>query len=165
MAETAATVETATLDLVTVTAFLVNEARLADESRYDDWEALWTDDGVYWVPTGDDRDPAVHVSFIFDNRKRIGSRISQLKTGKRHSQTPPSKMRRLLSNIEILSAEGDEAEVAANFALFEHRYATTIWAGRTLYRLRRTGDGIRLVKKTVLLINNENAIKSIAFLL
>jgi 3-phenylpropionate/cinnamic acid dioxygenase small subunit len=158
-------VKTVTWDLAEVTSFLVHEARLADESRYEEWESLWEDDGVYWVPSGDAKDPSFQVSFIFDNRKRIASRISQLRTGKRHSQVPPSKMRRLLSNVEITDVEGDEAEVAANFALYEHRYTTTIWAGRMQYRLRRVGDDLRLVKKTVLLINNENAIKTIAFLL
>ena len=33
-----------------VEAFLYKESRLADESRYDEWEALWEDDAVYWVP-------------------------------------------------------------------------------------------------------------------
>ena len=33
-----------------VTAFIYKEARLQDEHQYDAWEALWTDDGVYWVP-------------------------------------------------------------------------------------------------------------------
>ena len=40
----------------TVVAFIYTEARLADESRYAEWEALWDDDAVYWVPaspTGD----------------------------------------------------------------------------------------------------------------
>ena len=32
--------------------FLYLEARLADESDYDGWEALWTDDAIYWVPAG-----------------------------------------------------------------------------------------------------------------
>ena len=33
----------------TVVAFIYTEARLADESRYAEWEALWDDDAVYWV--------------------------------------------------------------------------------------------------------------------
>jgi len=42
-----------------IVAFLYREARFADEGRYDDWEALWTDDGVYWVPAaGDEGDVA-----------------------------------------------------------------------------------------------------------
>ena len=55
-----------------VAQFLFREARFADESRYDDWEALWTDDALYWVPAGGaDIDPVSHVSVIYDNRNRI----------------------------------------------------------------------------------------------
>ena len=37
-----------------MTEFLYREARLADEARYAEWLALWTDDGVYWVPATTD---------------------------------------------------------------------------------------------------------------
>ncbi len=33
-----------------VEQFLYREARYADEHDYDAWEALWTDDALYWVP-------------------------------------------------------------------------------------------------------------------
>ena len=33
-----------------ITAFIYREARFQDEHQYEAWEALWTDDGVYWVP-------------------------------------------------------------------------------------------------------------------
>ena len=35
----------------TVEQFLYREARYADECDYDAWEALWTDDALYWVPS------------------------------------------------------------------------------------------------------------------
>jgi 3-phenylpropionate/cinnamic acid dioxygenase small subunit len=43
-----------------VTEAVYREARLADEERYAEWLALWTDDGVYWVPATTDpgADPA-----------------------------------------------------------------------------------------------------------
>ena len=37
-----------------VVEFLHREARLADEARYAEWLALWTDDAVYWVPATTD---------------------------------------------------------------------------------------------------------------
>ena len=41
-----------------VTQFIYREARLQDEHAYSDWEALWTDDGVYWIPAnGEGGDP------------------------------------------------------------------------------------------------------------
>ena len=42
-----------------VEEFLFHEAKLIDEHLYDEWLALWTEDGLYWVPCNtDDADPA-----------------------------------------------------------------------------------------------------------
>ena len=30
--------------------FIYAEARMLDEGRYDEWLALWLDDGHYWMP-------------------------------------------------------------------------------------------------------------------
>src|SRR3954463_13551649 len=89
-----------------VTAFIYKEARLQDEHRYEAWEALWTDDGVYWVPAnGDDIDPEKEMSIIYDNRSRIALRVRQLLTGKHFTQTPQSRLRRLVSNIELMDQQ------------------------------------------------------------
>ena len=84
-----------TITQVEAEQFLYKEARLADSHDYDGWEALWTDDAIYWVPAGGEsaEDPTTNVSVLFDNRSRIGTRVRQLKSGKRHSQTPPSRLR------------------------------------------------------------------------
>ena len=37
-----------------VEQFVYREARLQDEHEYDEWEALWTDDAIYWVPANGD---------------------------------------------------------------------------------------------------------------
>jgi len=75
-----------------VAAFLYQEARLADEARYAEWLALWTDDGVYWVPATTDpgANPDRHLSHIYDNRTRLETRIKLLQTGVRYSQEPAS---------------------------------------------------------------------------
>jgi len=92
--------------------FLYEEARLADESRYEEWEALVTDDMHYWVPAAPgDYDPASRLSYVNDNRPRLATRLKQLRTGRRHAQTPPSAMRRLITNIEISSARSEERRV------------------------------------------------------
>ena len=81
-----------------IEAFLYLEARLADESRYEAWEALVDDDMYYWVPAGDsDQEGGLRVSVTADNRQRLATRIAQLKTGMRHSQLPVSPMRRVVS--------------------------------------------------------------------
>jgi benzoate/toluate 1,2-dioxygenase beta subunit len=81
------------IDIRTIEAFLYREARLADAHDYDGWEALWTDDAIYWVPVdGEGRDPLTTMSIIYDNRNRIGTRLNQLRTGKRYSQAPRSDL-------------------------------------------------------------------------
>jgi 3-phenylpropionate/cinnamic acid dioxygenase small subunit len=151
------------LDIRTVEQFLYREARLADEHRYDDWEALWTDDGHYWVPAGgDDVDPSTHMSIINDNRNRIATRISQLKTGRRHSQIPRSRLRRVVSNVEI----EDDGAVGANFVLVESRErGKELWAGRYTYRLRVVEGELKMAYKKVALVDNELAIPTLSFLI
>ncbi len=92
-----------------VEQFIYREARLQDEHRYAEWEALWTDDGIYWVPAnGDNIDPEQQMSIIYDNRSRIGVRVRQLLSGKRHTQEPRSRLRHLVTNVELLGRNGAE---------------------------------------------------------
>jgi hypothetical protein len=44
------------LDLDRCERFLLHEARLLDEARFDDWLALFTPDAWYWVPSAPDQD-------------------------------------------------------------------------------------------------------------
>ena len=149
-----------------VTQWVYREARLQDEHRYDEWEALWTDDGVYWIPAnGDGGDPEQEMSIVYDNRSRIALRIRQFHTGKRYSQTPKSRLRRVVSNIEILSDDAQELTVASNALIFEsHVRGDTLWAARNEYRLRRDGDALKMAFKKVVLVNNQAALWSMAFL-
>jgi 3-phenylpropionate/cinnamic acid dioxygenase small subunit len=162
---TAGTVDPALVD------FIYTEARLADEARYSEWESLWDDDALYWVPMHPGADPSTTVSYIYDNRTRIRSRVAQLNTGVRHSQTPPSVMRRTVSNFEVTDETDDTTTVASNFVLVEYRFAMTIWAGRYEHTIRRGADGpegtagLKLAAKTVHLVNAGGAIPTMAFLI
>src|ERR1700753_3037714 len=103
-----------------ISQFLFREARYADDHRYEDWEALWADDGVYWIPAnGDDIDPERQMSIIYDNRSRIRLRIKQLMTGKRHTQEPQSRLRRIVGAIELLKLDASELQVTCNTMIFE----------------------------------------------
>jgi len=155
-----------------VEQFLYREARLADESQYDEWEALWTDDALYWVPVGGQGgDPRREMSVIYDNRNRISTRLKQLRTGRRYAQAPQSNLRRLISNIEFLGGVPNpdgaiDLEVGANFLAIESRARDThLWGGRVTYRLRRDGDTLRLVYKKVVLVDNDRPLPTLGFLI
>lgn len=155
------------VDIRAVEQFVYREARLADEHDYDGWEALWTDDALYWVPAGgDDVDPMTHMSVIHDNRSRISTRLKQLRTGRRHAQVPHSRLRRVVSNVEILGTSGDELTVGANFVLVESRErGNHLWAGRYTYTLRVEAGELRLVAKKVALVDNARALPTLGFLI
>jgi 3-phenylpropionate/cinnamic acid dioxygenase small subunit len=154
-----------------VVDFLHREARLADEARYAEWLALWTDDGVYWVPasTGPGADPDKHLSHIYDNRGRIETRVKMLQTGYRYSQEPASLMRRLISNIEIATADDGDVVAESNFILAElsiqAKHEMHWWVGRTTHRLRRVGGELKMRAKKVVLVNAAEPLPNLTFLI
>jgi benzoate/toluate 1,2-dioxygenase beta subunit len=158
-------------DARAATDFLYLEARLADEGRYAEWLALWTDDALYWVPATTDpaADPDKHLSHIYDNRARLETRVKMLQTGVRWSQAPASLMRRLISNVEVREAERGELSVESNFLLGElavqAKHEMHWWVGRATHRLRRVDGGLRLAAKKVVLINAAEPLPNLGFLL
>jgi benzoate/toluate 1,2-dioxygenase beta subunit len=150
-----------------VEQFLFHEAQLMDEHRYDEWLALWTEDARYWVPSNrDELDPKREVSLIYDDRVRLQLRIARLKSGFAHAQEPKSRMRRLISNIEIEEQDKAEIVVASNFLLAElRRGKQDIFAGRTIHRLRAHSGSFQMASKKVLLINNDEPIDNLTFLI
>ena len=152
--------------LAQVTRFIVVEARLQDDHEYEQWETLWAKDGVYWIPAnGDGGDPEREMSIIYDNRSRIALRVKQLMTGRRLAQSPKSSLRRLVSNIEILGEEDGVVQAASNALIFEaNARGELIWSTRNVYTLRREDGAWRMVRKKVLLTNNDHALYSMSFL-
>jgi 3-phenylpropionate/cinnamic acid dioxygenase small subunit len=150
-----------------ITQFLYREARLQDEHRFQEWEALWTDDAVYWVPAnGEQPDPERDMSIVYDNRSRIGLRIRQFLTGKRYSQLPVSRLRRVIGNVEVLADEPGGTRVTANMLLYEsHRRGQLMWAARNEYLLRQVDGEWRLAFKKVALVNNDAPLTTMAFLI
>jgi benzoate/toluate 1,2-dioxygenase beta subunit len=150
--------------------FVFTEARYADESRFDEWEALLTDDMRYHVPAGDGTDPSPFApAIINDNRSRLATRLRQLRTGTRLSQAPLSVMRRLIANLAATRAGATEYEVQGNFVVYEYQTQSTnqlqVWPGQATWRIRVTPDGLRLCAKTVLLVHRSGPLPSLSFLI
>jgi 3-phenylpropionate/cinnamic acid dioxygenase small subunit len=119
------------------------------------------------VPTGrDEIDPKREISLIYDDRIRLQVRIGRLKSGFAHAQEPKSRMRRIVSNIVIEETENSEIIVQSNFLLAElRRGKQDLFAGRTIHRLRPYQESFKLVYKKVLLVNNDESIDNLTFLI
>ena len=150
--------------------FIYNEAQLADESRWDEWESLLADDIHYWVPINEEADESgLDPSIINDNRSRLATRLRQLNTGTRHSQAPKSVMRRMLSNIVMERSAADTYKIAANFVVYEYQNQSTmqlnVWPGRVEYGLRRVDGNFKMFLKKVRLVNVTGAVPTLSFII
>jgi hypothetical protein len=92
--------------------------------------------------------------------------LREVEQGRRYAQSPPSGLRRVVSNIEVLDHDGSEVTVGANFVLAESRErGVQTWAGRVTYRLRLVDGELRLAGKQVLLVNRDQPLPTLAFLI
>jgi 3-phenylpropionate/cinnamic acid dioxygenase small subunit len=145
--------------------FLYREAELLDQHRYEDWVALFTDDTHYWVPIretttqqpdGIPPDGEIRVAHYDDDKRALGMRLTRLQSGLAHSEGPPSRTRRLVSNVRIQPAEGGELVVKSNFMLFQSRReaAEFLFVGEREDRLRQVDGAWRIARRKVILDHN-----------
>lgn len=146
--------------------FLYREARLIDDEKFEEWLDLFAEDALYWAPCNRyDIDPNTEVSLIYDDKARMNDRVWRLRSGLAYSQEPPSRLRHMLSNVEILASDGDTVSVSSNFAIFEVRKSVQkAFAGRVEHRLRREDGGWKIAFKKVELLNNDDPIDNLTFL-
>jgi benzoate/toluate 1,2-dioxygenase subunit beta len=153
------------IDPRAVEQFLYREARYMDVHAYDEWYALWAQDAIYWLPCNlDDYDPGAHVSLVYEDYDGLKDRIDRLKSGQAWAQDPKSRLSRVVSNIEI--EEGPDIMVHSTFNITASRNGRIeILAGRTEHRLCDTADGLRISFKKVMLIDNDEVMSNLTFLI
>jgi p-cumate 2,3-dioxygenase beta subunit len=160
----------ATVTRAEVEDFLYHEADLLDSWRLDDWLSLLTEDASYYVPPNDkpDADHRYTLFTIADDIVRLRERIIRLKDPNCHAEYPPSRTRRLISNVRITGSDGDLISVSANFAIFRHRRnePPRQFVGRYRYKLKRTDAGLKIAERRAILDAEElGPMGSVSFLL
>src|SRR5262249_35652884 len=143
------------LDHAACEAFLIFEARLLDEGRFDDWVSLFTPDAHYWVPSEPGQpNPTDTVSLMFDDRRLLETRVRQLSSPRFYSQEPRSRTSRTISNVTIEEHSVSTATVRSKFMIVEYRREEQrIFAGTYWHDLVLKGDDIRISFKRVDLVN------------
>lgn len=114
----------------TVEQFLFAEAQLLDEHRYAEWITLFTEDVHYWAPTRMTRTyrersqeigGADDSAFIDDSFEYLEGRVRRLVSGVSWSEEPPSRTRRLITNVRVSPRVDGELEVTSNFYIYRSR--------------------------------------------
>lgn len=101
--------------------FLYREARYMDEHSFSEWEEMWTDDGVYWVPCAHDSDPMTDVSILYADRRGITIRLGRMKSRAMWAQDPRSILSRVVGNIEIYPDGDNAAKTHSTFNITEFK--------------------------------------------
>ena len=138
------------------------EAALLDERRFSEWLSLFTLDAHYWMPLrrtvmANDSEheftkPGAMALFD-DDKTMLEMRVKKLATGYSWSEDPPSRTRHLITNVRVLSQQGDETTVEANFHLYRTRLEADedSWIGRRRDVLRRVDGELKIAKRDVFL--------------
>ena len=152
--------------------WLLREARLLDEERYDDWLDLLAPDIHYWVPglevrhRADERGPfgAGRMAFFDDDLASLRRRVARFTAPSAWSEDPPTRHIHLVSNIEVDPAGADGAllvrSVISNVRGMG-RLDTHVLHGRREDLLRPDGDGFRLARRLVVLAHSVLAAKNL----
>ncbi len=131
-----------------VAAFLHREARLLDERRFEEWQALFARDGVYWVPArAGQTDPLHELSIFYDDPAMMASRIRRLRHPRMHAEIPSSQAVRSVTNIEVFPGTEGVVEARSVLLMTEFRAGVqTAYHGRVSWRLVPSLGGVFLIR-------------------
>lgn len=141
-----------------VEQFLYRQAALVDDRRFEEWIDLFTDDGKYWMPAGENQETAEGVPNIFyEDKFLMEMRMKRVLHPNAHSQAPEQRLSRVVSNVMIQSEDGNgDVVVQSKFHCVEYRLETQrYFAGKYTHHLKKTGDGYRIAMQRVDLANVE----------
>jgi phthalate 3,4-dioxygenase subunit beta len=141
--------------------FLVEEAALLDQRRWQAWLDLLADDIRYVMPvqvtTGLRRGPETRerdgMAHFDDDRHSLGKRVERLTTEHAWTEDPPSRTRHLVTNVRTFATDSAELlRVESALLLFRSRGDTRppeiVCAGR-IDRLRASGAELRLSERRI----------------
>ena len=145
--------------------FVLREARLLDDLRFDDWLALFTDDGHYWMPLQHGQtDPRLVCSLMYEDKLLLQVRIERLHGARTFSQQPTSRCHHLLQAPTVESRD-EAAGVYVTRTAFHYVEARQdeqqLHAGWATHTLQATPEGLRIRLKRVDLVNCDAAFGNI----
>jgi 3-phenylpropionate/cinnamic acid dioxygenase small subunit len=136
--------------------FIAHEAQLLDAQRYDDWLALFADDGRYWVPLrgAEQAEGEAHNALADEDKLLLALRVQRLANPKAHSQHPRSRSQHVLQASQQVAGDADSCELRTPFLYIESRgERQLLLAGTATHRLVRAGDAWRIRLKRVDLLD------------
>lgn len=138
---------------------LYRQAEILDDRRWDDWMALFTRDGTYWMPADPEHeDPDGLPNIFHEDRYLMLTRIRRLQHPRAWSQSPRNRTSHVVSNVIVESEDRQTGAlvVRSKFHVVEYRLdATRYFAGSYRHELVATPDGLKINRQRVDIVNVE----------
>ncbi len=153
-------------DLLNRCAELIyREAAYLDEKRWAEWLALYAEDAEFWLPAwhADGKptnDPQSQLSLIYYNgRAGLEDRIWRIQSGKSLASDPLIRTCHMVTNLRVTGAPKDgHASVESRWQVYIYRpsqWRASSYFGFYEHLLRPDSDGLRIVRKKIILLNDE----------
>lgn len=145
--------------------FVYAEARVLDAKRFDEWNALFTDDAFYWLPASVDQPDGDHwVSHMYEDKLLRDVRIERLKSPRAFSQQPPSRCHHVLQapRVEVFEPNENRFVTRTEFHYAESQGdSMQVHVGTAFHHLAVRDGGLRMTLKRVNLMDCDAALPAI----
>ena len=148
--------------------FIYDEARMLDEGRYDEWLALWLEDGRYWMPLDyKQTDARMITSLLDEDMFMLRLRVERLNGARTFSQKPKSRCHHVIQRPFVDEFDEVNGRFKTNTSM---HYVETRLDEQQLLALTATHDlalvegKLRIANKRVDLLNSDAAFGNIQLL-
>ncbi|MEM7542292.1 MAG: aromatic-ring-hydroxylating dioxygenase subunit beta [Pseudomonadota bacterium] len=157
----------AAISIYEAAEFLWREADLLDHRAYEDWLELWSPQGMYIVPTEYETDAFEDsLNYVFDDDQLRRQRVARLTSRYSISAASAARTVRTVSRFVAkgTSAGGLQLRAAQHLIEYRREITRTLAADLEVSLISDAGE-LKLARKVVRLINCDDALHGIGYLL
>ena len=150
-----------------VSKFIDYENDLLDAKEYDQWLHLWQEDGLYIVPINSSDDDYVNrLNYAYDNAAMRRMRVARLTSGESVSVESNGGTIRLTSRLVVNQSDDNIVEARCALLINESRQGVgKQYVANIEYQLISDSDSFLIKQKVVKLINAEDYLRTISYIL
>jgi 3-phenylpropionate/cinnamic acid dioxygenase small subunit len=150
-----------------VTAFIWQEGDMLDHGEYDGWLKIWTEKGTYIIPIDPkETDFENTLNYAYDDHHMRELRVRRLTGGESISTSPQPRTVRMQSRFRVLADDGVQVTVRCAQNIREFRKENLkFYSADLTYQLIRSEGGFKIQRKVVSLINSDDALAGIGYIL
>ncbi|KFE50626.1 aromatic-ring-hydroxylating dioxygenase subunit beta [Pseudomonas syringae] len=150
-----------------VTAFIWAEGDMLDHGEFDTWLSLWSEKGTYIIPIDpNEEDYENTLNYAYDDHHMRQLRIQRLTGGESISTSPQPRTVRTLSRFRVLFESDEHVTVRCAQNVREFRKDSfKHYSADIVYELERVGDRLRIQRKLVRLINSDDTLACLGYIL